>query len=264
MLSERENIAIAELAVYILAIIAGIAVIFKHGFKKGRAWMYLVTFSGLRIASAIFEIESVNNPTDRTDATWTSILGSIGLSPLLLAASGLLRRVNDFITSGTSRARMLEILHLPILLALVIAIIGGTRISSSDTSKHSSGEDFEKGAVIIFLISYIAIVALALLTAAESGDIPRGEKRILYAVLAALPLLAVRLLYSILADFVDNSTFNILDGNATVQLCMEIIEEFIVTVFFLASGFLAPALDSLVNRPSGVPMNKFHGNNGVA
>ena len=101
MLSERENIAIAELAVYILAIIAGIAVIFKHGFKKGRAWIYLVTFSGLRIASAIFEIGSVNHPTDRTDATWASILGSIGLSPLLLSASGLLRRVYVYLSTNT-------------------------------------------------------------------------------------------------------------------------------------------------------------------
>ena len=93
MLSERENIAIAEFAVYIIAILLAIAIIFKQGFAKGRGWIYLVVFCGLRIASAVFEVLSVNHPTDRSYATWSSILGSIGLSPLLLVATGLLRRV---------------------------------------------------------------------------------------------------------------------------------------------------------------------------
>lgn len=155
-------------------------------------------------------------------------------------------------------------LHIPILLALILSIVGGTRISSSDSSKDSSGESFEKAGAIIFLISYIAIVAFAILTMAELSNLARGEKRILYAVLASLPLLAVRLLYSLLADFEDNSTFNTVDGNAAVQLCMAIIEEFIVTFFFLISGVMASALDSLVNGAGGVPMNSYNGGKGVA
>ena len=93
MPSEREEIAIAELAVYIPSILLSIAIIFKHGVSKGRPWIYLILFCGLRIASAILEVLSANHPTNRTDANWTAILGSIGLSPLFLVASGLLRRV---------------------------------------------------------------------------------------------------------------------------------------------------------------------------
>ncbi len=171
---------------------------------------------------------------------------------------------NDFITGNSLRTRLLEALHLPILLALILAIIGGTRISSSDVSKHGSGESFEKAGAIIFLISFIAICAFAILTMMESRNLPSGEKRILYAVLGSLPLLAVRLLYSLLADFKDDSTFNIVDGNATVQLCMAIIEEFVVTFFFLLAGFVAPALNSLANGPGGLPMNTYHGQKGVA
>ena len=167
-------------------------------------------------------------------------------------------RSNDFISGNTLRVRFLEFLHLPILLALILAIVGGTRISSSDASKHSSGETFEKAGVIIFVVSYLAIVAMAVLTLAESRSLPTGEQRILYAVLASLPFLAVRILYSILADFVDNSTFNIIDGNETVQLCMAIIEEFIVACFYIMSGFAAPPLGSLVNGPGGVPMNNYN------
>lgn len=150
-------------------------------------------------------------------------------------------------------------LHLPILLALILSIVGGTRLSSSKTSEHSSGETFTKAGVIIFLISFIAIVAFALLTCTEFATLPWGEKRILYAVLASLPFLAVRLLYSLLADFIDDYTFSTVDGNVTVQLCMAIIEEFIVVVFYLISGFVAPALNKVMGGGGGVPMNGFHG-----
>ena len=43
--------------------------------------------------SAILEILSAKNPTNLDDVTWAAILGSTGLSPLFLVASGLLRRV---------------------------------------------------------------------------------------------------------------------------------------------------------------------------
>lgn len=89
----KENIAIAELAVYIPSVALAIGIIFGHGFSEGRPWIYLILFCGLRIASAILGILSAKNPANRDDATWTAILGSIGLSPLFLVASGLLRRV---------------------------------------------------------------------------------------------------------------------------------------------------------------------------
>ena len=68
----------------------------KHGFSKGRPWMYLIVFCGLRIASAILEIRSAKNPTNRTDATWTTVHGSIGLIPLFMVASGLLSSVYTY------------------------------------------------------------------------------------------------------------------------------------------------------------------------
>jgi len=83
-----------------------------------------------------------------------------------------------------------------------------------------------------------------------------GEKRILLAVLAALPLLAVRLLYSLLADFANNSTVSILGGNATVQLCMAIIEEMIATIMFLAAGITAPSIKNMERGSDQMAMNQ--------
>ena len=93
MLSEREDIAVAEIAVYIPFICFAIFVCIRHGFIRQLGWFYLVTFCALRIAGGIFGVLYAKHPTSRTDATWSAILGSIGLTPLILAALGLLKRV---------------------------------------------------------------------------------------------------------------------------------------------------------------------------
>ena len=93
MLPEKENIAIAELVVYIPFLLAALFVAFKHGLKRGVGFLYLVIFCSLRIAGAILSIISVHNPHNGTDIAWAAIIGSIGLSPLLLASFGLLNRV---------------------------------------------------------------------------------------------------------------------------------------------------------------------------
>lgn len=93
MLPEREDIAISELAVYLPAIAIAVFVSIRHGFIKQFAWIYLIIFCGLRIAGAAITILSIKHPTNRTDATWGAILGSIGLSPLFMAILGLLKRL---------------------------------------------------------------------------------------------------------------------------------------------------------------------------
>ena len=93
MLSFQESIAIAEIVVYIPILFLTLFVIFRHGFHRQLGWIYLGIFGAIRLASAAFKIEETQNPTNITDIEWASILTSIGLSPLLLASLGLLKRV---------------------------------------------------------------------------------------------------------------------------------------------------------------------------
>ena len=160
----------------------------------------------------------------------------------------------DFVEQKSTRVLILRIIHIPCILALILAIVGGTRVASTDPSKHSSGQTYEKAGGILFLLVYVALLAVAAVTMADIRSLPWGEKRILIAVLAALPFLAVRLLYSLLTEFEDNSTFNILDGNVTVQLCMAVIEEFIVTIFFLVAGLAAPSLKNMQVGMDQIPL----------
>jgi hypothetical protein len=93
MLSFEESIAIAEICVYIPIFFLTIVVIFRHGFHRQLGWIYLAIFCIIRLAGAAFKILEAKHPTDKTDVEWASILQSIGLSPLLLASLGILKRV---------------------------------------------------------------------------------------------------------------------------------------------------------------------------
>lgn len=93
MVSQEKAIAIAEIGVYIPTFICTLIVVFRHGFKKQAGWIYLAVFCAIRMAGAGFKIASTNDPTNKTDIEWAAILQSVGLSPLLLASLGLLKRV---------------------------------------------------------------------------------------------------------------------------------------------------------------------------
>jgi hypothetical protein len=93
MVSTNESIAIGEICVYIPVFILTLIVVFRHGFNRQAGWIYLAIFSVIRIAGAGFTISQTQNLTNKTDVEWAAILDAIGLSPLLLATMGLLKRV---------------------------------------------------------------------------------------------------------------------------------------------------------------------------
>jgi hypothetical protein len=94
MISTAEGIAYSELVVYIPIFLLTAIIIFRHGFQKQLGWIYLTIFCVVRIAGAIFEIKREQSPTNKTDIEWAEILQSVGLSPLLMASLGLLKRVS--------------------------------------------------------------------------------------------------------------------------------------------------------------------------
>lgn len=264
MVNTSEVIAYAEICVYVPIFILTIIVVFRHGFQKQLGWIYLAIFCIVRVAGAGFKVESVHHPTNSTDVEWAAILQSVGLSPLLMASLGLLKRMTDEVsfhvpgprggssnlplvglgqkiiskrgTASSRRSRIIQIAQLPTTIALILCIVGGIDETHTSASDISTGKKYIKIGIAIFLIVYLLLSALVIITMKDVGNAPRGEKRIYFAVLAALPFLAVRLLYSLLAAFSNNSTFSIQGGKPLVQFFMGILEEFLIVVMYTLAG----------------------------
>lgn len=131
-------------------------------------------------------------------------------------------------------------LHIPNILALALAIVGGIRLSSGDSSQQKSGKQFAQTGLSIFMAVFAIYTLNCLLTLQALSSVAPGEKKILYGVLLAIPFLFLRILYAMLAVFRDSRTFAIVNGSATAQLCMAVIEEMVVVIIYCGTGLYAP------------------------
>ena len=107
-------------------------------------------------------------------------------------------------------------------------------------SDQKDGKTLLKAGIIVFLVIYLCLVALALNSATEFNRIPAGEKRILVVVLAALPLLAVRFVWTLLAYFSDFKDFQIYGGSVIVRAFMATLEEMLIVIAYTIVGLMIP------------------------
>lgn len=136
----------------------------------------------------------------------------------------------------------MQLLHIPALIALILSITGGTSQFSSDASEHGDGQTNTRAGIILFLVVYICLFILSMVTFSDVRIMPQSQKRIFVCVLIALPLIAVRLLYSLIGDFSSDpeNQFSIVYGSPRIQLAMATIEELLVVVMFAILGVLTP------------------------
>ena len=92
MNSSREVTAIAKLPIYTPLFTASLYVNIRQGFSFLLGWYFLVVFCAIRVTGSALQVVSIKNPTNIGDAIGAAILQSIGISLLLLACIGLLRR----------------------------------------------------------------------------------------------------------------------------------------------------------------------------
>ncbi len=131
-------------------------------------------------------------------------------------------------------------MQLPATIALILCIVGGIDLSSSKVSDQKEGKTLLKAGVLVFLVIYLCLVALAVYSATEFNRIPAGEKRILVVVLAALPLLGVRFVWTLLAYFSDFKDFQIYGGSVIVRAFMATLEEMLIVIAYTIVGLMIP------------------------
>jgi len=139
-------------------------------------------------------------------------------------------------TANSRRSRVIQIAQLPTMIALILCIVGGLDQADSDASDIANGKKLTKIGIIMFLVIYLLLFSLVVITMKDIGNAMRGEKRIYFAVILALPLLAVRLLWSIISAFANNPDFSLMGGKPLIQLFMATIEEFIIVCCYTLSG----------------------------
>ncbi|TDL17892.1 hypothetical protein BD410DRAFT_901222 [Rickenella mellea] len=281
-LDARGIIAIIQIVLFVPIFCFTLFITLRHGFKRDAGWVFLLIFSVIRIVGGVMLVvaESLKHPSTGVYIT-AYVLASVGLSPLLFATLGFLRAVDQFGLSGLPIAtRHWRVLRLLLVVALALAIVGGTDASSSSLSTQHTGTTLRKVASLIFLGSFIIIVIIHFLYWSRKDKILLHRRTLLVGISAALPFLAVRILYSILSSFSPNSLgaqtlgvapghtslskFNTVTGSWVIYLIMSLLMEIIAVLIYCTTGTLIPLQKEEQDYESGPNKNAYqmNGQNG--
>ncbi|KAH8810730.1 hypothetical protein F5884DRAFT_875465 [Xylogone sp. PMI_703] len=218
---------LVELVFFLIAIFPLTYCVFKHGWKGLLGWAYLEIFCILRIVSAAINISAENGGKV---STAVAAITRVGISPLLLAALGILHESGSSIQKEVNpvlRGWTFLILHL-ITMGVLALVVNG----------NSASMEKVKFAMLVFLSIWLVTLGLALL----SFSYPRsnyGETLLIRSVLFALPSVGIRVLYSVLGAFNTSNTFNSSTGPIAVRVLLGVIEELSTVAIFAVAGILS-------------------------
>ena len=138
-----------------------------------------------------------------------------------------------------------RLLQALITIGLILSVVGGTSSFSSDGSY--TPKTISKVAIILSIIAYAAEVLIAAHTLLLS-QAAHSEKAILFSVIAALPFIFVRLLYSVLSVIAHVHTFSIINGSVAAFAIMAVAVEIIVISIYLFAGWKSDVVRPAAGR----------------
>ena len=122
-------------------------------------------------------------------------------------------------------------------MGIILSIVGGVDSGNGygKTGRYVP-QTLTKVGLGLFLASFVAILSFTAILFTCISHAEPGEKRILFAVAASLPLLLVRLVYSSLYTFGKDLRFSSLSGSVNILLCMALLEEIAIVVIYEGVG----------------------------
>jgi hypothetical protein len=134
--------------------------------------------------------------------------------------------------------------HLATIVGLALAIAGGVEsISTNSANEISTGITLRKAGAIILFVVFLVAAAFCFFLFTRKSLVWHGDRKLVYATVAASPFIFIRAIYLILVSFDSKSkSFNPSSPNIFAQAFMQIVMEFIAFAIFLAAGLTSPTI----------------------
>ena len=191
----------------------------------------------------------------------TQIIYSIALGPLLAATLSFFNGppVNDANQTSRSRSifsnlpRLLRLIHYMILTALALGIAGGVERAPKSSNEQIVASSYDQGATLLKVTSILFLISLVCITYglvrywAQRSVMPEPQRTLLPAIAIAIPLLFLRVIYSMLGSFnLDTTTsvrhtttFNMFTGSWVVYVFLAMLPQIGVVIGYSIAGFKA-------------------------
>jgi len=218
-------------------------------------WLYLFAFCTLRLVGSGLQI-SASKSEDVDKIATAALISSIGLSPLLLATTGILHEARFHLRGNSGKKTgwfLVFLIHF--FVATGIALIGVGSSTFKPTHTKSSDHTLAAVGMIILLHSWVAILVWAAFTyfARYKFLAPANYHiglKLLYALFATLPFTLIRIVYSTIYVFSRSAALNPLTGKLGVRIGLILIPELITCLIFIFAG-LTTIPDSVIESPGG-------------
>ncbi|KAI4133147.1 MAG: hypothetical protein LQ338_000412 [Usnochroma carphineum] len=238
-LPDASRLAIAQLVFYLPALTLSILVNLRHGFRRELGWFYLVLLAVIRLIGNSMEIAAYSERNIHL-FIGAAVLNGVGLTPLLLAMTAMLQRVNKDLLQGPL-AWILRFIKFPILVALILTAYGGSQLyGNSSSSDYQQGQNIARAGIIILLVTFGLLILITAVTYSHLQRIRSGEAIMLYAATASIPFILIRLIYSALVYFLTHSAAFSLTGRLILpRVFMSVCAEWITVMLYIAAGLMA-------------------------
>ena len=149
--------------------------------------------------------------------------------------------------------KIYRLLSLVSLAGLALGIYGANKASENWTSSDpATWNPYSKTAVIIFVLVFCVTVLAFLFLLSQIHSVPTAERRIFAAVMVAVPLIAVRLIYALIGEWSGQIKWNPYFGDAGIYLGMAVIEECLVVITLVVALFSVPRLRGMQGGEDGL------------
>lgn len=257
-LDQRGDIAIATIVFFVPIFCFALFLTLRHGFGRQAGWIFLLTFSIVRIVGGALHIAAEeSNPPSVGLFIGAFSLESAGIAPLLLCTSSFLGLVGSSSLDGhpASNPKLFRLVRLVILVAFILAITGASEMTDSNANTRSTAQTLRRVGSILILAVFVLMAALHFVYWTYKDQILLHRRTLLLGISAALPFLTIRVVYSILSSFSPAATFgaanipvvhnslskfNSFSGSWRIFLVMSLIMEYIVVLIYITVGTIIP------------------------
>ncbi|PBP17019.1 hypothetical protein BUE80_DR012180 [Diplocarpon rosae] len=246
--SEQNVLSVVIIAFYSPAFFLSIFFCSRHGFSPNTGFLFLIVFSLIRLAGAAVELATIHYSASPQAAgvlqTVALVLSFTGVSPLLLSTLGLLYRVRFGMVKiypTTIKPLHLVLLRLPVVAGLVLCDEGAIDVGSRFAATGRLAVPLtSRVGVVVFGVVSLATTSLTLVLLKMRARFDVGDRYVLYAVAASLPLIFARLIYGLLGAYAAPPEFGFFQGSVLLMGCMSVLPEMLVVVIYSILGVCLP------------------------
>ncbi|OCK78169.1 hypothetical protein K432DRAFT_100003 [Lepidopterella palustris CBS 459.81] len=263
VLNAHGIVASFELAFYTLLLIPTVLNVFHFGVRQHTGWLFMVLFSLVKMTGAALFISTLTSSKTPSIGLQVamSIMYQVALGPLLSATLSFFNGATPTTPPSTNRRRgsifsnlprLLRLIHFAIIAAIALGVIGGinrapTSNGQINASKYDSGATYLKVSSVLLLVALVGIVYGLMRYWSLRTVMSEPQRSILPAIGAAIPLLLLRVIYSLLSSFNLNTStskghtmaFNIFTGSIAAYIVLAMLPQIGVVVLYSVAGFVA-------------------------